>query len=72
MEQHPSRDTPEARHDANVSAARAVVKISAKLGLPVEPEIARLAQEKQFREQRYEQLAAQAAQAPDGDAGRDD
>ena len=68
-----SRDTSEARHDASVSAARAVIKISTKLGLPVEPEIARLAAEKQFRERRYERLAAGQAgpAAPDGDALRE-
>lgn len=56
MEQVSSRDTPEHRHAARVSAARAVVKISGKLGLPVEPELEELAREKTFRERRDAEL----------------
>ena len=41
----PSHDTPEQWHAARVSAARAVVKISGKLGKPVDPEVERLAAE---------------------------
>ena len=41
----PSHDTPEQWHAARVSAARAVVKISEKLGKPVDPEVERLAAE---------------------------
>ncbi len=39
------RDTPEAWHAARVAGARAVVKISGKLGKPVDPEVERLAAE---------------------------
>lgn len=38
-----ARNTPQTRHAARVSAARAVVKISEKLGRDVDPDIARLA-----------------------------
>ncbi len=39
------RDTPEAWHAARVAGARAVVKISGKLGKPVDPDVVRLAAE---------------------------